>query len=280
MLLNHETNGWFTLCRQVFTVLMSPPREQSLTPAAPCRQLVLVAVIGAVLAQEEPERVRSGLQDVAILNEKRSHDVSGNYDFGFAAEDGTARVEEKSDDGEVRGQYQYVDADGETVVVKYTAGKNGFVVDSPILPKAPKALPTLPPPPPQRQYQPQYQPQQQFRPQPPPFQQPQPQFQQQQFRPQPPPFQQPQPQYQQSQPQFQPQFHQQQPQFQPQFQQQQQRFQPPPQFQPQQHQFSQGPGRFVPRGGPAAAPAGPPAARFPAGVDPRACPNFPICPNQ
>ncbi|KAF0296834.1 Larval cuticle protein 16/17 [Amphibalanus amphitrite] len=83
-------------------------------------KVILVAVIGAVLAQK-PEEVRSGLQDVAILNEKRSHDVSGKYDFGFAAEDGTARVEEKTDDGEVRGQYQYVNDDGETVVVKYTA---------------------------------------------------------------------------------------------------------------------------------------------------------------
>ncbi|KAF0296695.1 Coiled-coil domain-containing protein 12 [Amphibalanus amphitrite] len=92
-------------------------------------KLVLLGAIGAVLAQSS--------QDVAILNESRSADVSGKYDFGFASEDGTARVETAGDDGEVSGQYQYVDADGQNVVVKYTAGKNGFQDIAQLAPRKP-----------------------------------------------------------------------------------------------------------------------------------------------
>ena len=51
-----------------------------------------------------------------------------NVRFGaaYAQEDGTVYREETSADGERVGQYSYIDNDGKTITVRYTAGRDGF----------------------------------------------------------------------------------------------------------------------------------------------------------
>lgn len=64
----------------------------------------------------------------------------------------SARQENVDQNGNIQGQYSYVDPNGKTITVKYTAGKDGFRVEGDHLPAAPSAslTPQVP------QYQPQY----------------------------------------------------------------------------------------------------------------------------
>ncbi|CAB3387357.1 Hypothetical predicted protein [Cloeon dipterum] len=72
-------------------------------------------------------------------------------------EDGLKRIKVTDGQGDVRGEYSYVDPNGKTSNVKYTAGKDGFKVEGDHLPKAP-AVPQAPAPAaPQRNQQPQQQ---------------------------------------------------------------------------------------------------------------------------
>jgi hypothetical protein len=61
----------------------------------------------------------------AIISEQRY--LSGNGQFGAAyeQEDGTNFKEETDAEGNRRGQYSYVEADGTVRKVSYVAGKNG-----------------------------------------------------------------------------------------------------------------------------------------------------------
>lgn len=61
-----------------------------------------------------------------ILKEQRFNTGDGRFGSAFAQEDGVVFREETSSDGERIGQYSYIDLDGKTITVKYTAGKDGF----------------------------------------------------------------------------------------------------------------------------------------------------------
>merc|ERR1711892_1521495 len=50
----------------------------------------------------------------------------GRFGSAYAQEDGSVFREETSADGERVGQYSYIDNDGKTITVRYTAGKDGF----------------------------------------------------------------------------------------------------------------------------------------------------------
>lgn len=52
----------------------------------------------------------------------------------------SARAENIDQNGNVQGQYSYVDPNGKTITVKYTAGKDGFQVQGDHLPVAPQPL--------------------------------------------------------------------------------------------------------------------------------------------
>lgn len=54
----------------------------------------------------------------------------------------SARQENVDQQGNIQGQYSYVDPNGKTITVKYTAGKDGFQVQGDHLPTAPQGLPT------------------------------------------------------------------------------------------------------------------------------------------
>merc|ERR1712061_29505 len=61
-----------------------------------------------------------------ILKEQRFNAGDGRHGAAFAQEDGTVFREETTIDGERIGQYSYIDNDGKTITVRYTAGKDGF----------------------------------------------------------------------------------------------------------------------------------------------------------
>jgi len=65
-------------------------------------------------------------QNAKILKEQRFNAGDGRFGAAFAQEDGTVYREETSADGERVGQYSYIDQDGQTITVRYTAGKDGF----------------------------------------------------------------------------------------------------------------------------------------------------------
>ena len=65
-------------------------------------------------------------QNAKILKEQRFDAGDGRFGSAFAQEDGTVFREETTADGERIGQYSYIDQDGQTITVRYTAGKDGF----------------------------------------------------------------------------------------------------------------------------------------------------------
>ena len=65
-------------------------------------------------------------KNAKILKEQRFDAGDGRFGAAFAQEDGTVFREETSADGERVGQYSYIDQDGQTITVRYTAGKDGF----------------------------------------------------------------------------------------------------------------------------------------------------------
>ena len=84
-------------------------------------QLSLLA--GSLLAapqfQGDPSLAR-------ILQEQRFNMGDGKFGSAFAQEDGHAFKEESSGNNERIGQYSYIDEQGKTITVKYSAGVNGF----------------------------------------------------------------------------------------------------------------------------------------------------------
>merc|ERR1712109_105162 len=61
-----------------------------------------------------------------ILQEQRVNMGDGKFGAAFAQEDGVAFKEESAGNNERIGQYSYIDENGKTITVKYSAGVNGF----------------------------------------------------------------------------------------------------------------------------------------------------------
>merc|ERR1712107_40997 len=61
-----------------------------------------------------------------ILQEQRFNMGDGKFGAAYAQEDGVAFKEESTGNNERIGQYSYLDENGNTIVVKYSAGVNGF----------------------------------------------------------------------------------------------------------------------------------------------------------
>lgn len=57
--------------------------------------------------------------------------LEGVFNYVFAADNGLKQGESIAPDGTRTGAYEYVDPNGKTVFVKYTAGKDGFRVSLP-----------------------------------------------------------------------------------------------------------------------------------------------------
>ena len=65
-------------------------------------------------------------KNAKILREQRFNAGDGRHGTAFAQQDGTVFREESTADGERIGQYSYIDQDGQTITVRYSAGKDGF----------------------------------------------------------------------------------------------------------------------------------------------------------
>ena len=175
-----------------------------------------MSMISATLAQQHqyyrPQAVQQQVQQQqqpvyrdqpqqplpVILSHKQALGQDGSFRYQFAADNGLQQGESIAPDGTRTGQYSYVDPDGQKIMIKYVAGKDGFrVLEGDHLPRAPQA-PQVPAPAAQPQAYQQAQPQQQLYQQPQyQYQQPQQQYQQPQQQ-----YQQPQQQYQQQQPRY------------------------------------------------------------------------------
>lgn len=69
---------------------------------------------------------------------KQSLSEDGAFNYAFAGDNGIKQGETINADGTRTGAYSYVDPDGETVAVKYSAGKDGFkILQGDHIPRAP-----------------------------------------------------------------------------------------------------------------------------------------------
>merc|ERR1712012_204971 len=67
-------------------------------------------------------------KNAKILKEQRFNAGDGRHGAAFAQQDGTVFREESTADGERIGQYSYIGQDGNTITVRYSAGKDGFKI--------------------------------------------------------------------------------------------------------------------------------------------------------
>lgn len=79
---------------------------------------------------------------VAILMHKQALGQDGSFNYAFSAENGLQQGESINPDGSRTGSYSYVDPNGKTISLRYTAGKDGFrVLEGDHIPKAPLPIP-------------------------------------------------------------------------------------------------------------------------------------------
>jgi len=82
--------------------------------------------------------------DIEKLPTNANDDNADNTDLSYSfrvKSENSSREENVDKDGERTGSYNYIDANGQTVEVRYRAGKDGFVILNPddVLPKPPQA---------------------------------------------------------------------------------------------------------------------------------------------
>merc|ERR1712223_1448796 len=95
--------------------------EESEESPAVMFRVVLVSCLAAAACGQSLDA-----KNAKILKEQRFDTGDGRFGSAFAQEDGTVFREETTADGERIGQYSYIDENGQTITVRYTAGKDGF----------------------------------------------------------------------------------------------------------------------------------------------------------
>lgn len=104
----------------------APVRRQ-----APLNQAPLAGASQGALATSDA--AKAAAQQAKLHYVEIGPSLKGDYKFGYDTGSGAAgqsfREETRLDDGTVKGAYGYVDANGKQRIVKYTAGKMGFVVE-------------------------------------------------------------------------------------------------------------------------------------------------------
>lgn len=87
---------------------------------------------------EEQYNYKSKKVPPQIISHKQSQNHDGQFKYAFHAENGLAQGEVISPDGTRNGGYTYVDPHGKKILVKYSAGKEGFRIleSSDHIPKA------------------------------------------------------------------------------------------------------------------------------------------------
>jgi len=103
----------------------------------------LAASIGQVVSSTTEKR-----EIIPVLKFETDKQPDGSFHFSYEGGDQSIRQEQgvienagtEDEALEVSGMYSYIDANGDTVEVHYTAGKNGFVPIGTIIPKEITAL--------------------------------------------------------------------------------------------------------------------------------------------
>merc|ERR1711994_659733 len=94
-------------------------------PQNPTMARIIASVAMVALASAAPQF--NGDPSLArILQEQRFNMGDGKFGAAYAQEDGVAFKEESAGNNERIGQYSYIDENGKTITVKYSAGVNGF----------------------------------------------------------------------------------------------------------------------------------------------------------
>merc|ERR1712223_143763 len=116
-------------------------QSEESTPTPPVMfRVVLVSCLAAAACGQSLEA-----KDAKILKEQRFDAGDGRFGSAFAQEDGTVFREETTADGERIGQYSYIDENGETITVRYTAGKDGFrIIEGNHIPEGANGLQSAP----------------------------------------------------------------------------------------------------------------------------------------
>merc|ERR1712173_84727 len=73
-----------------------------------------------------------GRRRVAVKKDKTSQSSAASRSFSFQTEGEDQQFSEQSDsEGERIGSYSYISPEGDKITVRYSAGKNGFVILNP-----------------------------------------------------------------------------------------------------------------------------------------------------
>lgn len=107
--------------------------------------IFLLALVGGSLAASigQVDSTTEKREIVPLLRFETNKNPDGSFHFSYEGGDQSVRQEQgvienagtEDEALEVSGMYSYIDADGNTVEVHYTAGKNGFVPIGTIIPK-------------------------------------------------------------------------------------------------------------------------------------------------
>lgn len=86
-----------------------------------------MAVLVTAAPQNLDEETTTLKPHVSILKQINQLNDDGSYTYGFEADDGSFRVENRDIHGNVKGKYGFVDEFGQVKVVEYVAGSgSGF----------------------------------------------------------------------------------------------------------------------------------------------------------
>merc|ERR1712233_27189 len=111
---------------------MGQSGRNSVTETNMARIIASVAMVA--LASAAPQ-FQGDSSNAIILQEQRFNMGDGKFGAAYAQEDGVAFKEESTGNNERIGQYSYLDENGNTIVVKYSAGVNGFrIIDGAHIP--------------------------------------------------------------------------------------------------------------------------------------------------
>ncbi|XP_055839304.1 flexible cuticle protein 12-like [Episyrphus balteatus] len=106
--------------------------------------LFVIGFVAAIPLRIENDEESTVIPEViSIIKSESNQDADGSYNFVYESSDGSGREENAeivnpgTEDEKIKitGSYKYIDADGQEVLVTYTADENGFVPISSIIPK-------------------------------------------------------------------------------------------------------------------------------------------------